>query len=67
MKNLPTLRNDSSFAVQFSISVSKTRAILLFKIKIKVMEMFELHERNARDAIRLISSDNPAKIFHDYT
>ena len=41
MKNLPTLRNDSSFAVQFSISVSKTRTILLFTIKI--IEMFELH------------------------
>ena len=41
MKNLPTLPNDSSFAVQFSISVSKTRAILLFTIKI--IEMFELH------------------------
>ena len=41
MKNLPTLCNDSSFAVQFSISVSKTRAILLFTIKI--IEMFELH------------------------
>ena len=39
------LRNDSSFAVQFSISVSKTRAILLFKIKIKLIEVFELHER----------------------
>ena len=34
MKNLPTLRNDSSFAVQFSVSVSKTGAILLFKEKI---------------------------------
>ena len=45
MKNLPTLRNDSPFAVQFSISVSKTRATLLFKIKIKFIEMFELHER----------------------
>ena len=45
MKNLPTLRNDSSFAVQFSISVSKTRAILLFKIKIKLIEMFKLNER----------------------
>ena len=45
MKNLLTLRNDSSFAVQFSISVSKTRAILLFKIKIKLIEMFELNER----------------------
>ena len=45
MKNLPTLHNDSSFAVQFRISVSKTRAILLFKIKIKLTEMFELHER----------------------
>ena len=45
MKNLLTLRNDSSFAVQFSISVSKTRAILLFKINIKLIEMFELNER----------------------
>ena len=41
MKNLPILPNDSSFPVQFSISVSKTRAILLFTIKIS--EMFELH------------------------
>ena len=47
MKNLPTLRNDSSFADQFSISVSKTRAILLFKIKIKLIEMLELLERMA--------------------
>ena len=45
MKNLPTLCNDSSFAVQFSVSVSKTRAVLLFKIKIKLIEMFELHKR----------------------
>ena len=45
MKNLPTLRNDSSFTVQFSISVSKARAILLFQIKIKLIEMFELNER----------------------
>ena len=46
MKNLPTLCNDSSFAVQFSISVSKTRAILLFKIKIALIEMnFELNKR----------------------
>ena len=45
MKNLPTLRNDSSFAVKFSISVSKTGAILLFKIKIKLIEMFDLNER----------------------
>ena len=41
MKNLPSLCNDSSFAVQFSDSVSKTRAILLFTIKI--IEMFVLH------------------------
>ena len=40
-ENLPNLRNDSSFAVQFSNSVSKTRAILLFTIKI--VKMFELH------------------------
>ena len=44
-EKLPTLRNDSSFAVHFSISVSKTRAMLLFKIKIKLIEMFELKER----------------------
>ena len=41
MKNLPTLGNDSSFTVQFSYSVLKTGAILLFTIKI--IEMFELH------------------------
>ena len=41
MRNLPTLRNDSSFAVQFSNSVSKTRAILL--LTIKIIDMFELH------------------------
>ena len=41
MKKLPTLRNDSSFEVQFSILVSKKRAVLLFMIKI--IEMFELH------------------------
>ena len=43
MKNLLTPHNDSSVAVtfQFSNSVSKTRAILLFTIKI--IEMFELH------------------------
>ena len=45
MKNLPTLLNDSLFAVQFSILVSNTRAILLFKIKIELIEMFDLHER----------------------
>ena len=47
MKNLPTLddSSDSSFAVQFSVSVSTTRAILLFKIKIKLIEMFEQTER----------------------
>ena len=43
--HLPTLPDDSSFAVQFNISVSKTSAILLFKIKIKLIEMFELTER----------------------
>ena len=43
--HLPTLRDDSSFAVQFNISFSKTRAILLFKIKIKLIEMLELTER----------------------
>ena len=34
------------FFIRSSIfSVSKTRAILLFKIKIKLIEVFELHER----------------------
>ena len=42
MKNLSTLRNDSSFAVQLSNSVSKTRAILF---KVKIIKMFELHAR----------------------
>ena len=44
MKNLLTLCNDSSFAVQFSVSVSKTRAILLFTRKI--IKMFELTLHN---------------------
>ena len=56
MKNLPTLRNDSSLAVQFSISVSKTRAILVFTIKI--IEMLELHAS--------IRAEYPAKISHNY-
>ena len=41
MKNTLTLRNDSSFAVQFSNLVLKTGAILLFTMKI--IEVFELH------------------------
>ena len=46
MKTLLTLRNDSSFAVQFSIQFRRQlRAILLFKIKIKLIEMTELEER----------------------
>ena len=52
-QNLPTLRNDSSFAVQFSITVSKTRAILLFKMKIQLIEMFELHERMPGISLRI--------------
>ena len=50
MKNLPTFRNDSSFTVQLSISVSNTRAYLLFTIKI--FEMFEVHAKHTRDVIR---------------
>ena len=72
MKNLPTLRNDpslSSFAVQFSFSVPKTRAILLFKIKIKVIEMFELNERmpGMRSRFAEYQATIPPKIFHNYT
>ena len=70
MKNLPTLRNDSSFAVQFSISVSKTRAILLFKIKIKLFEMFELHERKpGMRSAEYLAATIPLKFFiitHNY-
>ena len=70
IKNLPTLRNDSSFAVQFSISISKTMAILLYTMKI--IEMFELHASmpgvgKPRGVIPWISSDNPAKISYNYT
>ena len=69
MKNLPTLRNDSSFAVQFSISVSKTRAILLFKIKIKFIEMFELHDRMPGMRSAEYQATIPLKLFiiiHNY-
>ena len=72
MKNLPTLRNESSFAVQFSISGSKTRAILLLKIKIKLIIMFELNERmpEMRSAeYHATQQVNPDKIFiiiHNY-
>ena len=63
MKNLPTLRNDSSFAVQFSIPVSKTRAILLFKIKIKLIEMFELNKRMPRMRSAEYQATIPLKFF----
>ena len=63
MKNLRTLRNDSSVIVQFSISVSKMRAILLFTIKI--VEKVELYT-SIPGMIRWISSDDPAKISHNY-
>ena len=63
MKNLPTLHNDSSFAVQFSISVSKTGAILLFKVKIKLIELFELHERMPEMRSAEYQATIPLKIF----
>ena len=66
MKNLPTLRNNSSFAVQLSNSVSKTRAVLLFTIKIIQINVWT-PRKHATDAIRWISSDNPAIISHSYT
>ena len=69
MKNLPTLRNDSSFAVQFSISVSKTRAILLFKININLIQMFELNERRPRMQSAEYEVTIPIKYFiiiHNY-
>ena len=69
MKNLPTLRNDPSLAAQFNISVSKTRAILLFKIKIKFIEMFELHERIPGKRSAEYQATIPLKFFiiiHNY-
>ena len=69
MKNLPTLRNDPSLAAQFSISVSKTRAILVFKIKIKLIEMFELHERIPGMRCAEYQATIPLKLFiiiHNY-
>ena len=48
----------------FSISILKTRASLLFTIKIN--EMFELHAKYTSDVIRWISNDNPTKISHNY-
>ena len=63
MKNLPTLRKDSSFGVQFSISVSKTRVILLFKIKTKVIECFELNERMPGVRFAEYQATIPLKIF----
>ena len=69
MKNLPSLFNDSSFAVQFSISVSNTKAILLFKIKIKLTEMFELNERMLRVRSVEYQGTIPLKFFiiiHNY-
>ena len=67
MKNLPILRNDSSFAVQISISVSKTRAMLLFKIKIKLIEMLELNERMPGMRSAEYQATIPLKFFHNYT
>ena len=69
MKNLPTLRNDSSFANHFSISVSKTRAILLFKIKIKLIEIFELNGRTPGMRSAEYQATIPVKFFliiHNY-
>ena len=69
MKHVPTLRHDFSFAVQFSISVSKTRAIVLFKIKIKLIEMFELNERMPGVRSAEYQATIPLKVFiiiHNY-
>ena len=65
MKNLPTLRNDSSFAVQFSISVFEDEDN--FAVYDKDYRNVWTPRKHATDAIRWISSDNPAKISHNYT
>ena len=61
MKNIPTLRSDSSFVVQFNNSVSKTRAIFQFTIKFFEMHasMPEMHSAEYQRTIQL-------KIFHNY-
>ena len=69
MKNLLTLTNDSSFAVQFSISVLKKRTVLLFKIKIKLIEMIELNERMLGARSAEYQATIPLKFFiiiHNY-
>ena len=51
------------------MSVSKTRAILLFKIKIKLIEMFELNERMPGMGSAEYEATIPLKIFiiiHNY-
>ena len=46
MKNLPTLRNDSSFAVQFSTQLrGQGQFCCLIERLLKLIEMFELNER----------------------
>ena len=67
MKNQPTLCNDFSLAVQFSYSVLKTRAILLFTIKI--IEMFELHASKQGMRSAKYQATTPLKfliIIHNY-
>ena len=66
MKNLPTLHDDSSFAVQFSISVSKTKAITIIAVYDKDYQIIWTPRKHTRDVIRWIPSDNPAKISHNY-
>ena len=60
MKSLPTLRIDSSFEVQFSISVSKSREIL--RSMIKIIKMFELHASMPG----MWSAEYQATISHNY-
>ena len=65
MKNLPTLRSDSSFAVQFSNLVSKTRSNKgSFAVYDKDYRNVWTPGKYATDAIRWY---NPAKISHNYT
>ena len=55
-ENLPTLCNDSSFAVQFSNSGSKTRIVLLFTIKIDLVTVFDaiLTSRQTREQLQCL-------------
>ena len=65
MKKLPTLRNDSSFAVQIQHFSFEEKGS--FAVYDKDYRNVWTPRQHANDAIRWISSENPAKISQNYT